>query len=81
MQERSLSSLEHTLRRAFQRIEPPPRFVRGLGRKIQAIPMRPIANKMNGTALFLLLLLIGALFMGAVSVLLARLLQRRSTLS
>ncbi len=78
--EHSLSSLEHVLQRAFQRVAPPPRFVRGLGRKIQVMPPRPIVGKANGMTFFLLVILVGALLMGTVGVLLARLLRRHSIL-
>lgn len=78
--EHPFSSLEHVLKRTLQRVEPPPRFVHGLGHKIRVLPSRPIVNKVNGAA-FLLLVLISALLMGAVSALLARLLRRKSTLS
>lgn len=80
MQEHSLPSLEHVLQMAFQRVEPPPRFVHGLGHKIRAIPTRPIVRQVNGAAFLLLLILMGTLFMGAVSILLAHLLRRRSAL-
>lgn len=79
IQEHSFSSLEHVLQRTFQRVEPPPRFVRGLGHKIQALPSRPIVNKVNGIV-FLLLVFVSAILMGTVSILLARLLRRKSGL-
>lgn len=76
MSEHSLSSLERVLQRTLQRVEPPPRFVRGLGRKIQILPERPVVQRMNGL-LFLLLFLIGALTMGTLGLLLSRSRRRK----